>query len=393
MWPFTRQKAATANPATQVAGWRRILEPFAGAWQTGTTLDVADVSGYPTLYACLDRISSDIGKLPWYVKQRGSDGIGRIVPCKQLERPNSFQTPSQFRQAWVLALLQQGNAVVLRSPELIVLDWDHVTPLVSEAGEVFYRISTASRSVMPAEFNGRTVTVPASAVMHDRRACLFNQLVGVSPLTAAFLPAAKNYFALTNAKNRFAKGDNMGGVLTVPASIDEASAAKLREEWATTTAQNIRVVGADATFTRFDSKSTDSQLVEQLQLSDKQICAPFHVPPFIVGAEALPSGQRPDQYMDVYLRLALQHLIDGIETHLTAGLALPAGQYVEIDTAELLRMAPTELGAFHTGLVKGGVETRNEARRALGLPPVDGGDVITVQVQDVPLGGQAHGAA
>jgi HK97 family phage portal protein len=225
MWPFTRQKAATTTPSLSGLGGWRVLEPFAGAWQTGTTLDVQDVTGYPTLFACLDRISSDIGKLPWHVKQRGSDGIGRIVPNKRLERPNGFQTPSQFRQAWVLALLQQGNAVVLRSPELIVLDWDHVTPLVSEAGEVFYRVSSASRSVMPAEFNGRTVTVPASAVMHDRRACLFNQLVGVPPLTAAFLPAAKNYFALTNAKNRFAKGDNMGGVLTVPASIDEASAA------------------------------------------------------------------------------------------------------------------------------------------------------------------------
>lgn len=389
MWPF-RAKAATGNPVTQVTGWRRILEPFVGAWQTGTTLDVADVSAYPTLYGVLDRISSDIGKLPWHVKQRGSDGVGRIVPNKKLERPNSFQTPSQFRQVWVLALLQQGNAVVLKEPDLIVLDWGHVVPLVSEAGDVFYRISSPSRSLLPAKFSGRSVVVPSSAVMHDRRACLFSQLVGVPPLTAAYLPAAKNYNILKNASDRFARGNSLGGVLTVPAGIDDAVATKLREYWKTTTAQDVRVVAADAKFTSFDSKSTDSQLVEQLQLSDKQICAPFHVPPFLVGAEALPSGQRPDQYMDVYCRLALQHLIDGIESHLTAGLQLPAGQYVELDTTELLRMDPLTLGVHHTGLVKGGVETRNEARRALGLPPVVGGDVITVQQQDVPLGDQTH---
>ena len=391
MWPF-RAKAATDNPSLRRLGWLRVLEPFAGAWQQGKSVDVQDVTGYPTLYSVLDRVSSDIGKLPWHVKQKGSDGVGRPVPNAKLEHPNAFQIPSQFRAAWVLSLLTSGNAVVLKEPDLIVLDWDRVTPLLSEGGEVFYRINTPNRSLLPAKYAGRSVTVPASAVMHDRRACLFNQLIGVPPLAAAYLPAAKNWHILDNAKTRFEKGNRVGGLVTLPAGIGEKDATELTEKWANLDPQAVRALGMDAKFTPFDSKAVDAQLVEQLQLSDKQICAPFHVPPFIVGAEALPSGQRPDQYMDVYLRLALQHLIDGIESHLTAGLALPAGQYVEIDTAELLRMAPTELGAYHTGLVKGGVETRNEARRALGLPPVDGGDVITVQAQDVPLGGQVHGA-
>ena len=391
MWPF-RAKAATGQPSGfSSGGWRRVLEPFAGAWQQGASCTVQDASNYPTLFACLDRVSSDIGKLPWHVKQRGSDGVGRIVPNAKLERPNAFQTPSQFRSAWVLALLQQGNAVVLKEPDLIVLDWDCVTPMVSTGGEVFYQIRTPDRSLLPERFAGRTLTIPASAVMHDRRACLYNQLIGVPPLTAAYLPAAKNWHILENAKTRFSKGNRLGGLVTVPAGLNEEDAKGLTQKWADIDPQEVRALGMDAKFTPFDSKATDAQLVEQLQLSDKQICAPFHVPPFLVGAEALPSGQRPDQYMDVYLRLALQHLIDGIEKHLTVGLALPAGQYVELDTSELLRMAQTELGAYHTGLVKGGIETRNEARRALGLPPVDGGDVITVQAQDVPLGGQVNG--
>lgn len=390
MWPF-RAKAATSNPGLSGSGLLRVLEPFTGAWQSGQSCDVADVNGYPTLFACLDRISADIGKLPWHVKQRGSDGVGRIVPNKKLERPNAFQTPAQFRRAWVLALLQQGNAVVLKEPDLIVLDWTCVTPMLSTSGEVFYQIATPDRSVLPAPYAGRTLTVPASAVMHDRGACLYNELVGVPPLTAAYLPAAKNWHILDNAKKRFAKGNEMGGLLTVPAGISDESVQALRAYWQTTDAQTIRVVGNDAKFTPFDAKSTDAQVVEQLQLSDKQICAPFHVPPFLVGAESLPSGQRPDQYLDTYFKLALQHIIVGIETQLTAGLGLPAGQYVEIDTGALLRMDQSTRGTFYKDMVAGGIFTRNEARKAFDLPPVDGGDVITVQAQDVPLGGQVNG--
>lgn len=227
--------------------------------------------------------------------------------------------------------------------------------------------------------------------MHDRGACLYHELVGVPPLTAAYLPAAKNWHALDNVKTRFAHGNELGGLLTVPAGISEADSQLLRDYWQATAPQSVRVIANDAKFTPFDTKSTDAQLVEQLQLSDKQICAPFHVPPFLVGAEALPSGQRPDQYLDTYFKLALQHIIVGIETQLTAGLGLPAGQYVEIDTSALLRMDQSTRGTFYRDMVAGGIFTRNEARRAFDLPPVDGGDVITVQVQDVPLGGQVNG--
>ena len=391
MWRF-RAKAATGQPSGYSSGgWLRVLEPFAGAWQQGTSCTVQDASNYPTLFACLDRISADIGKLPWNVKQRGSDGVGRPVPNAKLERPNAFQTPSQFRKAWVLALLQQGNAVVLKEPDLIVLDWNRVTPMLSPSGEVFYQIATPDKSLLPERFAGRTLAVPASAVMHDRGACLYHELVGIPPLAAAYLPAAKNWLILDNAKTRFSKGNEMGGLLTVPAGTSDANVQALRTYWQSTDPQTIRVVGTDAKFTPFDGKSTDAQLVEQLQLSDKQICAPFHVPPFLVGAEALPSGQRPDQYLDTYFKLALQHIIVGIESQLTAGLGLPAGQYVEIDTSALLRMDQASRGTFYVSMVKGGIFTRNEARRAFDLPPVDGGDAITVQTQDVPLGNQADG--
>ena len=41
-------------------GWRSIIEPFAGAWQRNEEETRGTVYCYPTLYACLNRVSPDI---------------------------------------------------------------------------------------------------------------------------------------------------------------------------------------------------------------------------------------------------------------------------------------------------------------------------------------------
>ena len=57
---ITRQKALSSIDGSR-GGWRRILEPFTGAWQQNIEEKRGDLVTYPTLFACLYRISSDIG--------------------------------------------------------------------------------------------------------------------------------------------------------------------------------------------------------------------------------------------------------------------------------------------------------------------------------------------
>lgn len=78
-------------------GWRVISEPFAGAWQRNKEIKVGDLSCYPTLYACLNRISQDIGKLPFVLKLQDANGIWNPVTANSpfwtvLKKPNGYQT-------------------------------------------------------------------------------------------------------------------------------------------------------------------------------------------------------------------------------------------------------------------------------------------------------------
>ena len=70
-----KQKALTPVSGYR-DGWRRILEPYAGAWQQNVEEKRESVVCYPTLYACISRIASDIGKLPFSLRQRDRSGRG-----------------------------------------------------------------------------------------------------------------------------------------------------------------------------------------------------------------------------------------------------------------------------------------------------------------------------
>src|SRR5690606_23273714 len=128
---------------------------YAGAWQRNDETTRGDLTCYPTLYACLNRITSDIGKLPFQLKVEDANGIWKPTQnaaySPVLRKPNGFQTQGQFRESWILSKLIDGNTYVLKQRDnrgvvvaLFVLDPCKVTPLVSEAGRVFYRLDYAS---------------------------------------------------------------------------------------------------------------------------------------------------------------------------------------------------------------------------------------------------------
>lgn len=383
MWPFTRQqKAATSQPNT-TGGWRRVLEPFAGAFQLGQHLDQHDLTAYPAVSACLARISDDVAGLPFKAVKEDSHGVARPVPLPAvLQRPNSYQSPSQFRRAWILSKLMHGNtAVLLNGDEAYILDWQRVTPLVSESGGVFYQIATSNNDLLPEHYHGQTVRVPASAIIHDRGPCLHSQLVGSAPLAAAYLPAAKNYAILDNGRQLFEKGNQLGGLLSVPAGMSETDAKELRCYWEKTEPSDVRVLGMDAKFQSFSQTSEQAQLAQQLQLSDRQIATAFGVPPYLIGAADYPSGLKPEQLLRLYHQTTLRSYLSQMEEL----LSVATGAQIQLDTSALLRLDAAARAEMYRGLLMDGVITTNEARAKFDYAPVSNGDSILRQMQDVEL--------
>ena len=378
-------------------GWKNIInEPFTGAWQRNMEEKREDLYVYPALYSCLRAISTDIGKLPFLLKQRDSNGIWNAVEnpaySPVLRKPNHFQTAQQFRESWLLSKLTHGNTYVLKQRDnrgvvvgLYVLDPNRVCPAISDSGAVWYQLQTDKLSGLD---DGQTVTVPASEIIHDRFMTLHHPLIGVPPVCAAYWPAVKNLKILRSAATFFENNAQPGGILTAPAGMSDEDAAALKQFWdenySGANSGRIAVLGADMKFTAFAMKSADSQLVEQMRYSDEQICQPFGVPPFKIGIGSIPAGMKVDDINQLYYSDALQTHIEAMENLLDEALkvSLPLG--VELDTEPLLRMDMEKRAAVWSTLTKG-IAAPNEARKEFGLKPLEGGETVYMQQQDIPL--------
>lgn len=382
-------------------GWRRILEPFAGAWQQNVEEKRGTLLCYPTLYACLSRISQDIGKLPFLLKEEMNDGTWKVVEntaySPVLRKPNHYQTAQQFRESWSLSKLQDGNTYVLKQRDernvvvkLYVLDPDRVQPMVSDSGDVFYKINyPASENLLPLEYPSKELIIPAREIIHDRMNCFHHQLIGVPPLCAAYWPAVKNLRILKSSSEFFGNHAQPGGILTAPAGMTEKDAEQVKAYWQENYSGNnagkVAVIGADMKFTAFAMKSADSQLVEQMRYSDEQICQPFGIPPFKIGIGSIPAGLGVDAINQLYYADALQSHIESMETLLDDGLKIERPLGVELDLWPLLRMDVGKQAEVETKLTGGGIKTPNEGRFAFGLSPLEGGDTVYMQQQDFPL--------
>lgn len=396
-----RTKTLTATPVPERGWFRLIRESFAGAWQRNIEVSRGDLICYPTLYACVMRIATDMGRPQFCLKQKQSSGIWTETDnpaySPVLRKPNPWQTAQQFRELWAVSKLTQGNAYVLKRrdarkvvTELYVLDPCRVMPMVTDSGAVYYQLQIDALNTLPTNYPAAGLLVPASEIIHDRCITVHHPLVGVPPLSAAYWPAVKNLKILKSSAEFFNNNAQPGGILTAPAGMNEEDALAVKKFWdenySGENTGKVAVIGADMKFTAFAMKSADSQLVEQMRYSDEQICQPFGIPPFKIGIGSIPAGLSVDSINLLYYDGALSTHIEAMENLLDEGLSIPANLGIWMDLDCLLRMDVGKQADVETKLVGGKIKTPDEGRARFNLPPTGGGDTLWGQDQDKPLG-------
>lgn len=393
-----REKALSSVPSGR-GGWFPIWESFSGAWQKNVVIDRETLLSNPFVFRCMAMISRDIAKLRvrLVAKQGGiwaETSNSAFSPV--LRKPNSFQTRNQFWEGYFLSKLARGNAYVLKQRDarsvvkaLHVLDPMRVQVLVSDAGEVFYRLS--SDNLVGVESD---VTVPASEIIHDRWNCLFHPLVGISPLWAAALSATQAQKISEQSAAFFANQSRPGGILSAPGKISSDTADRLKAAFESgysgENAGRIAVIGDGLKFDQLMVTADDSQLVEQLKWTSETIAAVFGIPPYKLGLGPMPAANNLQSLNTEYYSQALQSLIEDAETCLDEGLGLDTAKDgvlygTEFDIDGLLRMdSQTQIEVLKAG-VGAAIFTPNEARARLDMGPKTGGDSPYLQEQNYSL--------
>ncbi len=397
-----RRAPLTPVPSNR-GGWLPLIrEPYTGAWQRNDEWTTQSVLAHHAVYACITRISQDIGKLRPKLVELDSDGIWTEINSAAfspvLSQPNRFQNYIQFQEWWITSKLIHGNSYGLLERDgrgvvtaIYLLDPTRVTVLVSPDGAVFYELRQDNLSNLPTD----RVAVPASEVIHDRMNCLFHPLVGTSPIYACGNAANLGLTIENNSVTHFGNGANPAGILTSPLNITAEQARQMGAEWDSVYGAGgqggVAVLGNNMKFEAMTMTAADSQVIEQLGWTDEVVCSTFHVPPFKVGVGQQPTYQNAEILNQIYYSDCLQSHIESFELSMDKGLGLRepinSGKIygVELDLDGLLRMDTASQITSLSAAVGGSLMKVNEARMKMSLPPVEGGDEIWAQQQNFSL--------
>ena len=381
--------------------WPIIREGFAGAWQQNITIRRHTLLAFTAVYACINRISKDIGKMPACLKKKVGDvwvDIARNSPyLAVLQKPNDFQIWSQLIQQWLISKLIAGNAYILKVRDnrgivikLYVLDPTRCRPLVTPDGSVYYELGydPLSEQLEP------TLICPASEIIHDRMPALFHPLVGTSPIFACGLAAAQGHAMQKSQAAFFRNMAQPSGILTAPGPISDETAKRLKDEWTSKYSGNnvgkVAVLGDNLKFQALTVSASDAKVIEQLKWTSETVCSAFDVPPFMVGFAPPPTYTNIEAITQSYWSQCLQAHISDIECLLDDGLGLvkagtPEDICVKLDLDVLLKMdTPTRYRTWKDG-ISGGFLKPNEVRKKENMEPVAGGDSCYMQQQNYSL--------
>lgn len=375
--------------------WQFIREANTGDWQRNiVTESKENLLKFSAVYACVSLISDDIAKL-YVCLLRNEKGIWREFPEPSpfkpvLRKPNDYQTRVQFWSLWIVSKLLHGNTYVLKERDdrgvvtkFYVLDPRLVKVLVTEQGEVWYELSLDYLSGVK-----KTVTIPASEIIHDRMMCLWHPLIGISPIVACGASSTQGLRIQANSAKFFENMSRPSGHLTAPGAIGDETAKRLKLEFEKNfSAANIGrllVTGDGLKYEPLTIPPEAAQLIEQLKWTAEDVARAFKVPMYKLGLGVPPLNTIGALNQDYYSQ-CLQIHIEAIESLLDEGLKLPSDYCTRFDLEGLLRMDPLSRAERDMKEIGSGKLAPNEARARDDLPPVKGGDSPFLQQQNYSL--------
>lgn len=352
--------------------------------------------------ACVNAYAQTAAMLP-ATHWRTQDDGGRIQVTGSpaalvLRRPNDYQTRSDFVLNIVRALYLRGNSYALAQRD----ERDRITALhpllpaackamvAPDTQEVFYSIAPTELTPVDGEdwpYDPARI-VPARNVWHLKLQTPRSPLLGETPLAAAGAAIAANNNINSQQARFFHNMSRPSGTLNTDAVLTRAQVDELRRLWAEQSAGvnmgGVPILSAGLKWTPLSMSASDAQLIEFYKLSIADIARVMRVPLPLIG-ESQSTFANTETLMQFWIASGLGFLLEHMESSLDRLFALPRGEYIELDTAALLRSNFRERIDGLVRGVQGGIFSPNEARNTEGLRNVDGGAEPRVQQQVVPL--------
>lgn len=362
-------------------------EEWFGTSSSGKVVTADKAMHLSAVWSCVRLLSESISTLPLKIYIRQPDGSRKpatdhpaySVLCR---RPNSEMTSSRFMLMVVASICLRGNAFIEK--KFIGNKLVSLVPLLPQ-NMVVKRLDTGSLKYTYTE-NGNERVISVRNIMHIRGFGL-DGVCGMMPMMAGRDVIGSAMAVEESAAKIFENGIQSSGFLTSDKALNDEQRERLRDYMVKFTssrnAGKIMVLEAGLTYQGVTMNPEDAQMLESRSFSIEEICRWFRVPPYMVGHTTKQSSWASSlEGMNLlFLTHTLRPLLVNIEQEIGRCLLDSDDEvFAEFSVEGLLRADSAGRAAYYTSALQNGWMSRNDVRRLENMPPIEGGDIYTVQL-------------
>jgi len=346
------------------------------------------------VWSCVRLISETVATLPLGIYRETENGRKEKAKDHPLyailhTQPNADFTAAEFWEGVVASLCLWGNAFAevsrsagqVRALTLLRPEWMRVER--KDDGSLEYRYTDEG-----------TLRIYSETEIFHVRGFGVGLDVGLSPISYARHSLGSVMATEEAAAKIFANGLQTAGVLTSDQTLkadQRQQLGKIMQQYiGSSNASKLMILEAGLKFQPITMNPEDAQMLATRAFQVEEVCRWFRVPPFMIGhtEKSTSWGTGLEQQNIAFLTYALRPYLTRIEQAVQRQLISRQERntiYAEFNLEGLLRADSAGRAALYSTYAQNGIMTRDEMRAKENLPPMAGGNVLTVQSNLLPL--------
>ena len=348
--------------------------------KSGASINENSALAISTVYACVYKIASTIAALGLeiYVKNGKNVEVANIHPARNLvnDKPNEAQTPYEFWETIVASALLYGMGYAIIERD----DRGYGSRLI------YVHYTDVDLKEVKDE---RVYVVKDYGVVRPENMLEICNLFRMSPirLHRENLGLAKS--AQDFGSEYFGQSGQMTGVLTSEQPLKKEQMDMIQGSW-NNGAPNAgtKLMPFGFKYQRISIAPDEAQFIETRQFQAQEVCRIFSVPPALVMLPGQTTYNNVEQQNIMFARHTIVPWTKPIQQEINRKL-IPSfdrpAVYSKFNLNDLYRGDMDARAGFFTQMLQTGVMSINEVRADEEMNPIKGGDVHTVQINQIAL--------